>query len=103
MEALGYIFMYFLQGQSVNNQCTTTICSSSSTWRKKKRSAAQRPIRFVHLLIVLIPYTHTGLLPWQGLKAKTKAQKYEKISEKKLSTPVDELCKGQPGSSRYIG
>ena len=50
MEALGYIFMDFLQ----------------------------------------------GLLPWQGLKAKTKAQKYEKISEKKLSTPVDDLCKGQP-------
>eukprot|EP00095_Tigriopus_kingsejongensis_P007983 maker-scaffold475_size161908-snap-gene-0.25 protein:Tk07983 transcript:maker-scaffold475_size161908-snap-gene-0.25-mRNA-1 annotation:"casein kinase i isoform epsilon" len=50
MEALGYIFMYFLQ----------------------------------------------GILPWQGLKAKTKAQKYEKISEKKLSTSVDDLCKGQP-------
>ncbi|TRY68791.1 hypothetical protein TCAL_08901 [Tigriopus californicus] len=50
MEALGYIFMYFLQ----------------------------------------------GVLPWQGLKAKTKAQKYEKISEKKLSTSVEDLCKGQP-------
>ncbi len=36
------------------------------------------------------------MLPWQGLRAKTKAQKYEKISEKKLSTPVDELCKNQP-------
>ena len=33
----------------------------------------------------------------QGLRAKTKAQKYEKISEKKLSTPVEELCKGAPG------
>lgn len=50
MEALGYIFMYFLQ----------------------------------------------GILPWQGLKAKTKAQKYEKITEKKLSTPVEELCQGTP-------
>ena len=50
MEALGYIFMYFLK----------------------------------------------GAVPWQGLKAKTKAQKYEKISEKKLSTPVEELCKGAP-------
>ena len=53
MEALGYIFMYFLQ----------------------------------------------GLLPWQGLKAKTKAQKYEKITEKKLSTPVEELCKGTPSKN----
>ena len=30
-------------------------------------------------------------------RAKTKAQKYEKISEKKLSTPVEELCSGAPG------
>ena len=37
----------------------------------------------------------------QGLRAKTKAQKYEKISEKKLSTPVEELCKGAPGGKRW--
>ena len=42
-------------------------------------------------------YFFKGILPWQGLKAKTKAQKYEKISDKKLSTPIDELCKGSPG------
>jgi hypothetical protein len=52
MEALGYIFMYFLH----------------------------------------------GILPWQGLKAKTKAQKYEKITEKKLATPVEELCQNTPGN-----
>lgn len=34
-----------------------------------------------------------GSLPWQGLKAATKKQKYEKISEKKMSTPVEVLCK----------
>jgi len=33
-------------------------------------------------------------LPWQGLKAATKRQKYEKISEKKMSTPIELLCKG---------
>ena len=41
-------------------------------------------------------YFLKGAVPWQGLRAKTKAQKYEKISEKKLSTPVEELCKGTP-------
>ena len=46
-------------------------------------------------------FIHAGQLPWQGLKAKTKAQKYEKISEKKLSTPVEELCKGQPSKWQY--
>ena len=49
----------------------------------------------------ILIYFLSGTLPWQGLRAKTKAQKYEKISEKKLSTSVEELCKGAPGDS-YI-
>ncbi|KAE8674345.1 Casein kinase I isoform delta-like [Hibiscus syriacus] len=35
-----------------------------------------------------------GSLPWQGLKAGTKKQKYEKISEKKVSTSIEALCRG---------
>jgi len=42
-------------------------------------------------------YFNRGTLPWQGLKAATKKQKYDKISEKKMSTPVEELCSGFPG------
>ena len=34
-------------------------------------------------------YFLRGSLPWQGLKAVTKRQKYEKISEKKMSTPIE--------------
>eukprot|EP01105_Mastigella_eilhardi_P019073 TRINITY_DN446_c0_g1_i1.p1 TRINITY_DN446_c0_g1~~TRINITY_DN446_c0_g1_i1.p1 ORF type:complete len:416 (-),score=109.96 TRINITY_DN446_c0_g1_i1:519-1718(-) len=41
-------------------------------------------------------YFIRGSLPWQGLKAENKRQKYERISEKKLSTSVDQLCKGCP-------
>ncbi|XP_012603576.1 casein kinase I [Microcebus murinus] len=44
---------------------------------------------------VLMYFNRTNL-PWQGLKALTKKQKYEKISEKKMSTPVEVLCKGFP-------
>nr|XP_044997257.1 casein kinase I-like [Jaculus jaculus] len=44
---------------------------------------------------VLMYFIRTSL-PWQGLKAATKKQKYEKISEKKMSTPVEVLCKGFP-------
>jgi casein kinase 1 len=36
-------------------------------------------------------------LPWQGIKGATKAEKYERIKEKKISTSIDTLCKGYPG------
>jgi serine/threonine protein kinase len=39
----------------------------------------------------VVMYFLRGSLPWQGLKAATKKQKYEKISEKKMSTPI-EVC-----------
>ncbi|XP_078174624.1 casein kinase 1-like protein 4 isoform X1 [Carex rostrata] len=41
-------------------------------------------------------YFLRGGLPWQGLKAATKKQKYDKICEKKLSTPIEVLCKSSP-------
>jgi serine/threonine protein kinase len=42
----------------------------------------------------VLMYFCRGFLPWQGLKAVNKKQKYEKISEKKISTAPDLLCKG---------
>nr|KYP65156.1 hypothetical protein KK1_011385 [Cajanus cajan] len=42
-----------------------------------------------------IPYRHV-YLPWQGLKAATKKEKYDNICEKKLSTPIEMLCKSYP-------
>ncbi|XP_045476015.1 casein kinase I-like isoform X2 [Harmonia axyridis] len=51
----------------------------------------------------VLMYFNRGSLPWQGLKAATKRQKYERISEKKMSTPLEELCKGYPGEFfRYL-
>jgi serine/threonine protein kinase len=41
-------------------------------------------------------YFLRGSLPWQGLKAATKKQKYEKISEKKMVTAIEILCRGFP-------
>ncbi|KAG5007690.1 hypothetical protein AAZX31_09G176300 [Glycine max] len=41
-------------------------------------------------------YFLRGSLPWQNLKAATKKQKYDKICEKKVSTPIEVLCKSHP-------
>ena len=44
----------------------------------------------------VLMYFLRGSLPWQGLKAIIKKVKYEKISDKKISTPIEVLCKGFP-------
>ena len=44
----------------------------------------------------ILMYFLKGSLPWQGLKAGTKKQKYERISEKKVSTSIEALCRGYP-------
>lgn len=56
LEALGYIFLYFLR----------------------------------------------GCLPWQGIKATTKDEKFEKIGRKKRETALEELCEGYPVVRSYL-
>lgn len=45
-----------------------------------------------HMLL----YFLRGVLPWSGLDAKTKDEKYRRIRQKKEETPLPELCKGFP-------
>lgn len=47
-------------------------------------------------LAYVLMYFLRGSLPWQGLKAATKKQKYDRIMEKKMTTPTDLLCRGFP-------
>lgn len=41
-------------------------------------------------------YFLRGVLPWQGLKAKTASKKYKMIMEKKQSVSISDLCQGCP-------
>lgn len=44
----------------------------------------------------VLMYFCRGSLPWQGLKAASKKQKYDRIMEKKMTTPTELLCRGFP-------
>jgi len=44
----------------------------------------------------VLVYFNLGQLPWQGLKANTKKEKYNKIAEKKMSIPIELLCRYLP-------
>lgn len=48
----------------------------------------------------VLMYFIRGSLPWQGLKAITKKQKYERIMDRKMSTSTEQLCKGYPTEFR---
>ncbi|KAK9241199.1 kinase-like domain-containing protein, partial [Lipomyces kononenkoae] len=51
----------------------------------------------------VLMYFCRGSLPWQGLKAATKKQKYDRIMEKKMTTPAEILCRGFPAEfSLYL-
>lgn len=48
-------------------------------------------------------YFLRGSLPWQGLKADTLKERYQKIGETKRATPIEALCEGYPGRCCVTG
>ena len=50
----------------------------------------------------ILIYFLKGQLPWQGLQGRTKDEKYERIKEKKASTPIEELVSGMQESQVFL-
>ena len=50
----------------------------------------------IEALAYIFVYFMKGTLPWQGLRAYSKKEKYDKIMEVKMSTPPELLCRGVP-------
>jgi casein kinase 1 len=44
----------------------------------------------------VLMYFLRGQLPWQGIDTRNREEKYKRIYQVKLNTPVEELCKGFP-------
>ena len=50
----------------------------------------------------VLVYLVTGTLPWQGVKAHNRHEKYQIIMEKKMATPPELLCKNLPRKGIYF-
>lgn len=69
----------FVQGKSLTGTARYASLNASVGGEQSRRDDLES-LGFVFLYFI------RGSLPWQGLKAANKRQKYEKITEKKLST-----------------
>jgi len=52
---------------------------------------------YLECLVYSMIYFYKGELPWQHIKGKTKAEKYEKIKDSKAIHSISTLCSGFPG------
>ena len=81
----------FKEGKSLTGTARYASINTHKGYEESRRDDLEG------MLYVLI-YFLKGCLPWQGLAAKTKDEKYNKIKQTKIETNLDKLCNGLPGN-----
>ena len=74
------------------NLTGTARYASIATHQGKEQSRRDDLECIGHVLLYLLK----GSLPWQGLPGRSKNEKYAAIKKKKIDTPLEDLCRGQP-------
>ena len=84
------IIIVTISGQLFLNHILYSLLNSSLPSEQSRRDDLEA---LGHMFM----YFLRGSLPWQGLKADTLKERYQKIGETKRSTPIEVLCESFPG------
>lgn len=85
-----------LRYASVNNHLGIGRCEAICRRYVTNYALVQSRRDDLESLGYILIYFCRGSLPWQGLKAQTEDEKYELVKEKKINTPIEDLCRGLP-------
>eukprot|EP01083_Nonionella_stella_P274513 931864_1 len=80
----------FIEGKSLTGTARYASINTHLGYEQARRDDLET------LGYVLMYFNRGGKLPWQGLKAKSKTQKYNRISKVKRETTIDLLCNNSP-------
>eukprot|EP01083_Nonionella_stella_P300395 1025251_1 len=80
----------FIEGKSLTGTARYASINTHLGYEQARRDDLET------LGYVLMYFNRGGKLPWQGLKAKSKTQKYNRISKVKRETTIDSLCQNCP-------